>query len=265
MTDLSPPARPAQHRILIVNDDGIEAEGLKLLYELARDITEDVWVVAPDEEKSGFSHSVSMTVPIRVRKIDERRYAIKGTPTDCALLAIYDFMADAKPTVLLSGVNRGANLAEDITYSGTAAAAMEGALLGVRSIALSQVFKHGDEARWATARRFAPAILRQLLACDWEPGSFVNVNFPDCPPEEVKEVRVTTQGRRLPGSFRPVRRVDERNFPYYWIKLAYETGALEAGTDLAAIADKAISVTPMQLDLTSNSFRHYLDGVFRQA
>ena len=264
MTDLAPPARPSQHRILIVNDDGVEAEGLKLLTELAREITEDVWVVAPDDERSGYSHSISMTIPIRVRKLDERRYSVKGTPTDCALLAIYDFMGEEKPTVLLSGINRGANLAEDITYSGTAAAAMEGALLGVRSIALSQVFAPGGEAPWATARRFAPAILRRLLACDWQPGSFVNVNFPDCPPDAVTELRVTTQGRRRPGSFRPVRRVDERNFPYYWIKLAYETGDLEAGTDLAAIAENAISVTPMQLDLTSNSFRHYLDRAFKE-
>jgi len=264
MTQLAPPPRLSQHRILIVNDDGIEAEGLKLLTELAREITDDIWVVAPDEERSGFSHSISMTVPIRVRKIDERRYAVKGTPTDCALLAIYDFMADAKPTVLLSGINRGANLAEDVTYSGTAAAAMEGALLGVRSIALSQVFTIGAEAPWATARRFAPAMLRQLLECEWEPGSFVNVNFPDCEPEAVQGVRVTTQGRRLPGSFRPVRRIDERNVPYYWIKLAYENGDLEAGADLAAIADNAISVTPMQLDLTSNTFRHYLAGAFKQ-
>jgi 5'-nucleotidase len=142
---------------------------------------------------------------------------------------------------------------------------MEGALLGVRSIALSQVFKAGGEAHWETARRFAPAVLRQLLTCDWEPGSFVNVNFPDCLPDEVRGVRVTTQGRRLPGSFRPVRRVDERHFPYYWIKLAYQNGELEAGTDLAAIAENAISVTPMQLDLTSNAFRHYLDGAFKQA
>jgi 5'-nucleotidase len=265
MTDLAPPAEPGQHRILIVNDDGIEAEGIRLLAELAQEITQDVWVVAPDDERSGYSHSVSMTIPIRVRKLGERRYSVKGTPTDCALLAIYDFMADAKPTVLLSGINRGANLAEDVTYSGTAAAAMEGALLGVRSIALSQVFTIGGEAPWATARRFAPEILRRLLACDWQPGSFVNVNFPDCPPEAVEGLRVTTQGRRLPGSFRPVRRVDERNFPYYWIKLAYETGELEPGTDLEAIAENAISVTPMQLDLTSNTFRHYLDRTFRQA
>ena len=249
-------------RILIVNDDGIESPGIKLLEELAREISDDVWVVAPDEEKSGFSHSISMTIPIRVREIDARHFAVRGTPTDCALLAIYEFMRDGKPTALLSGVNRGANLAEDITYSGTAAAAMEGALLGVRSIALSQVFSLGGRTHWETARRFAPDILRRLLDCDWQPGSFVNVNFPDCPPQDVTGVEVTTQGRRMPGSFRPVRRVDERAVPYYWIKLAYEVGDLEAGTDLSAIARNAVSVTPMQMDLTASGFRHYLDGVF---
>lgn len=264
MAELVPPSEPDKHRILIVNDDGIESPGIKLLEQLAREITDDVWIVAPDEEKSGFSHSISMTIPIRVRKIDDRHYAVKGSPTDCALLAIYDFMSDEKPTALLSGINRGANLAEDITYSGTAAAAMEGALLGVRAISLSQVFKIGSDVHWTTSQRFGPPLLKRLLTCDWEPGSFVNVNFPDCPPEAVTETRVTTQGRRLPGSFRPVRRIDERNFPYYWIKLAYENGSLEAGTDLLAIAENAISVTPMQLDLTSNSFRHYLDRTLKR-
>jgi 5'-nucleotidase len=258
-------ASPKPHRILVVNDDGIDAEGIKLLEELAHRWTDDVWVVAPDEEKSGFSHAISMTVPVRMRKIDDRHYAVKGTPTDCALLGIYELMGDLLPTVLLSGVNRGANLAEDVTYSGTAAAAMEGALLGIRSIALSQVFTIGGEVHWATARRFAPAILEKLFACDWQPGSFVNVNFPDAPPDQVTGERVTTQSRRLPGSFKPVRRVDERNFPYYWIKLAYETAELEVGGDLRAIAENAISITPLQMDMTANSFRHYLDQKFRGA
>lgn len=265
MSELQPPSTLGEHKILIVNDDGIDSLGIKMLEEMAREFTNDIWVVAPDEEKSGFSHSISMTVPIRARKLDDRHYAVKGTPTDCALLAIHEFMGERKPTALLSGVNRGANLAEDITYSGTAAAAMEGALLGVRSIALSQVFTIGGETHWTTARQFAPPILKHLLTCDWEPGSFVNVNFPDCLPEAVTGTRVTTQGRRLPGSFRPVRRVDERNFPYYWIKLAYEVGALEEGTDLLAIAENAVSVTPMQLDLTSNTFRHYLDRTLKAA
>jgi 5'/3'-nucleotidase len=264
MPDLAPPRKLGDHRVLIVNDDGVEACGVKLLEEVAREFTEDVWVVAPDEEKSGFSHSISMTVPIRVRRIDERHYAVKGTPTDCALLAIYEFMGDRPPTVLLSGINRGANLAEDITYSGTAAAAMEGALLSIRSIALSQVFAFGGEVHWATAKRFGPPILARLLACDWEPGTFVNVNFPDAPPERVAGIRVTSQGRRLPGSFRPVRRVDEREFPYYWIKLTYKTGELQDGTDLRAIAGNEVSITPMHLDFTANEFRHYLARAFAE-
>jgi 5'-nucleotidase len=155
MSDVNPPAKLGDHRVLIVNDDGIEAHGIKMLEEIAREFTDDVWVVAPDEEKSGFSHSISMTIPIRVRKVDDRHFAVKGTPTDCALLAIYEFMGGRPPTVLLSGINRGANLAEDITYSGTAAAAMEGALLGIRSIALSQVFEIGGEVHWSTARRLS--------------------------------------------------------------------------------------------------------------
>ena len=224
MSDVKPPAKLGDHRVLIINDDGIEAHGIKLLEEIAREFTDDVWVVAPDEEKSGFSHSISMTIPIRVRKVDDRHFAVKGTLTDCALLAIYEFMGGRPPTCCSPEVNRGANLAEDITYSGTAAAAMEGALLGIRSIALSQVFEIGRQVHWSTARHFAPPILERLLACDWEPWSFVDVNFPDAAPEKVGRTRVTTQGRRLPGSFRPVRRVDGRDFPYYWIKLTYKTG-----------------------------------------
>jgi 5'-nucleotidase len=264
MSKLSPPTASGGHRALLVNDDGIESTGIKMLEDVVRIFTDDIWVVAPDEEKSGFSHSISMTVPIRLRKIDDRHFAVKGTPTDCVLLAIYELMGDLRPTVVISGINRGANLAEDITYSGTAAAAMEGALLGVRSIALRQVFTMGAITHWDTARRHAPAILETLLACDWEAGSFVNVNFPDAPPQDVSGTRVTTQGRRLPGSFRPVRRVDERDFPYYWIKLSYQTGELAAGTDLHAIAENAVSVTPMHLDLTANGFRQYLDQAMKR-
>jgi 5'-nucleotidase len=259
MSELASPTDPRRHRVLLVNDDGIDSPGIKLLEELVRSFTDDVWVVAPDEEKSGFSHSISMTIPIRVKKLDERRFAVKGTPTDCALLAAYELMEGAKPTVLISGINRGANLAEDVTYSGTAAAAMEGALLGIRSIALSQVFTIGGPVHWDTARRYTLPLIEKLLTCDWEPGSFVSINFPDVPPDAVNGVRVTTLGRRLPGSFQPVRRVDERDFPYYWIKLAYKVGALEPGTDLHAISENAVSVTPMHLDLTSSSFRHYLE------
>ena len=257
MPDVKPPAKLGDHRVLIVNDDGVEAHGIKLLEEIAREFTDDVWVVAPDEEKSGFSHSISMTIPIRVRKIDDRHFAVKGTPTDCALLAIYEFMGGRPPTVLLSGINRGANLAEDITYSGTAAAAMEGALLGIRSIALSQVFDHRRPGALVDRRRFAPPILERLLSCDWEPGQLRQRQLSRRAAPEKAGRRSRSQRKVVgcPGSFRPVRRVDERDFPYYWIKLTYKTGALEDGTDLRAIADNEVSVTPMHLDFTSSAFR----------
>src|SRR6267154_1532625 len=128
--------RLSKHRLLLVNDDGIDAPGIILLEKIIRRYTDEVWVVAPDEEKSGASHSISMNVPVRVRKRDDRHFAIKGTPTDCVLLGVYELMGGEKPDGLLSGINRGPNLAEDITYSGTASAAIEGAMLGIPSIAL---------------------------------------------------------------------------------------------------------------------------------
>jgi 5'-nucleotidase len=262
MSAFRPPTRIGDHRILIVNDDGIHAPGIALLEEVVRMFCEDVWVVAPDEEKSGASHSLSLTLPVRVRQLDARHFAVKGTPTDCTLLAIWELMKDAKPTAVLSGINRGANLAEDITYSGTAAAAMEAALLGVRAIALSQVFTIGGEPHWDTARQFTRPVLEKLLMCDWKPNSFVNVNFPNIPPEEVRGVRVTEQGWRLPGSFRPERRIDGRNVPYYWLRMTYEVGDVEPASDLQAMNDAMVSVTPMQLDLTAHGFKRYLASQF---
>ncbi len=246
-----------KHRILICNDDGIHADGIRLLEKVARQFTDDIWVVAPDEEKSGASHSISMHVPVRARQVDDRHFAVKGTPTDCALLAIYELMPE-RPTVLLSGINRGANLAEDVTYSGTAAAAMEGALLGVPSIALSQVFTPRGTVHWDTAEAYAARLLPVLLETDWQPNTFVNVNFPDCPPGSVTGVRTVTQGQRPPGSFLPDRRVDGRDVPYYWIKLAYTDGNIHPGTDLEAIRDNAVSVCPIQLNMTDHAFRQRL-------
>jgi 5'-nucleotidase len=189
-------------KVLIVNDDGIHAPGIQLLERIVRRYTDDVWVIAPDEEKSGASHSISMNIPVRVRELDERHFAIKGTPTDCALLAIYEIMKE-RPTVLLSGINRGANLAEDMTYSGTVAVAMEGALLGIPAIALSQVFTARGTVHWETAEKYTPIVLEWLLAVDWHPNTFVNVNFPDAKVDAVTGIRVVTQGQRPPGSFVP--------------------------------------------------------------
>lgn len=249
-------------RILIVNDDGIDGDGIVLLERIALGITDDVWVVAPDEERSGAGHSMSISHPIRIRQRDERHWAVRGTPTDCALLGIHELIPGKRPDVILSGINRGPNLGEDLTYSGTCSAAMEGAVLGVPAIALSQIIRYKSEIHWATAEKFAPQVLAQLLDMEWRQGQFVNVNFPDCPPDEVTGVRVTRQGMRPDGAFSPVGRVDERHVPYWWIKIAFPEGGNQPGNDLQAALDKEVSITPLQLDMTDYSAIGRLEALF---
>ncbi len=254
--------RGGKPRILIVNDDGIDAPGIVLLEEIARAFSDDIWVVAPDEERSGAGHSLSLSYPIRVRRRDDRHFAVKGTPTDCTLLGVYEMMGERRPDLLLSGINRGPNLAEDITYSGTACAAIEGAMLGIPAVALSQIMTHEGPVHWDTARRYAPMVIERLLTMKWRQGLFVNVNFPDCGPAEVTGIRVTHQGLRPGGSFRPVRRVDERHVPYYWIKIAFPAGGDREDNDLRAALDHAVSVTPLQLDMTARQLMGDLRALF---
>ncbi len=249
-------------RILITNDDGIEAPGIKVLEEIVREFTDDVWVVAPDHERSGASHSISLHVPIRLRRISEKSYAVVGTPTDCVLMAFYEVMKDRRPTLVLSGFNNGANLAEDVTYSGTIAAAMEGTLLGVRSIALSVVRPLAGQASWDGARHYAPGLLQKLIADEaWPAQSLININFPDCGPDDITEIRVTRQGQRPPGAFSIDARVDGRHVPYYWVKLSYPEGENQPDTDLHAVQQNAVSVTPIQLDFTNYAWQSHLHGL----
>lgn len=252
-------ARLSDHRILIVNDDGIHSPGIDLLERVFAAHAAEVWVVAPDDERSGASNSVSMHTPIRARKLGDRRFAVKGTPTDCVLMALYELM-DERPTLILSGVNRGANLAEDVFYSGTVAAAMEGALLGIPSIALNQVFLRGAEVHWDTAERYVLDLVTRILDLGLPRGTLVNVNFPPRPASEISGIAVVRQGRRPPGSFKTEARVDCREVPYYWVKLRYEDGGFDEGTDLKAIRDGAIAVCPIQLDMTDYAFHAALDG-----
>ena len=253
----------AHQRILITNDDGIHAPGIALLEEIAHDLSTDVWVVAPDKERSGAGHSVSLSDPIRMRQLGPRRYQVAGTPTDCVLMAMSQCMTDGPPTILLSGINSGANLAEDVTYSGTIAAAMEGTLLGVRSIAISQVRPPGGVANFAPAARYAPALLRQLIAlADWPEGSFININFPDVAPDTITGVRLTRQGQRPPGTFSIDPRVDARAQPYFWVKVAYAPGNEFDDTDLQAIAHHAVAVTPIRMDFTDHAWRQRLAQTF---
>ncbi|MEO1249678.1 MAG: 5'/3'-nucleotidase SurE, partial [Pseudomonadota bacterium] len=172
-------------RILLSNDDSIHAEGFGVLEAVARSLSDDVWVCAPESEQSGASHSLTLHRPLRLRKVDEKRYACDGTPTDCVLLAINHLMKDNPPDLVLSGVNHGCNIAEDVTYSGTIAAAMEATLLGVRAVALSQDYESGRPIDFAPARDWAAKVVERAIAVDWAPEVLVNVNFPACRADAV--------------------------------------------------------------------------------
>ena len=240
-------------RILLTNDDGVRARGLDLLERVARTLTDDVWVVAPAEEQSGAGHSLTLTQPIRVRQLDERRFAVVGTPTDAVMMAVAHLMRDTPPDLVLSGINRGANLAEDVTYSGTVSAAMEGALAGFPSIALSQVYARegmADTVPFAAAEAWAERVLRPLVSQPLEPRTLVNVNFPALPADEVRGIRVVRQGLRDYGRLRIDQRIDPRGYPYFWFALGDWTQTPGHVTDLEAVADGYVSVTPLHLDMT---------------
>jgi 5'-nucleotidase len=244
-------------RILVTNDDGIHAPGLIACEKIARAISDDVWIVAPETDQSGVSHSLSLNDPLRLREIDERQFAVKGTPTDCVIMGIRHILQEP-PDLVISGVNRGRNAAEDVIYSGTVAAAMEGTILGVPSFALSQAYafttKHAP--RWQTAIAHAPALIKKVLAEGMPRDVLVNINFPDCEPADVKGVGVSTQGKRDQELLRIDARMDGRSNPYYWIAFARGGGNMGAGpgSDLAALNDHKISVTPLRLDLTDEPF-----------
>jgi 5'-nucleotidase len=243
-------------RILLTNDDGIHAEGLQVLERIARTLSDDVWVVAPETDQSGFAHSLSLSEPLRMRKLDDRHFALRGTPTDCVIMGVRKVMPEP-PDLVLSGVNSGGNVADDVTYSGTVAGAMEGTLVGIRSIAMSQAYSFRNEDRfvpWHVAETLAPALLKKLVAMDLPAGAFLNVNFPNCEPEQVQGTKVTAQGKLLHGLWIDERR-DGRNFPYYWLRFGRQPSEVREGTDLAAMRDNFVSVTPLQLDLTAHELK----------
>ncbi len=239
-------------RILVTNDDGIHAPGIAILEAIARELTDDVWTVAPAEEQSGAGHSLTLADPVRVSQLSARRFAVRGTPTDSVMMAVGIVMKDAKPDLILSGVNRGANLAEDVTYSGTVSAAMEGTLAGIRSIALSQTFgpQQGEYEPFECAATWGAKVIRALLADTWTPGVLINVNFPAVAPGSVKGIRVTEQGFHDYGRLVIKERRDMRGTPYYWFGLGPDSLTPGHETDLKAIREQHISVTPLHLDLT---------------
>jgi 5'-nucleotidase len=240
-------------RILCTNDDGIYAPGLQTLENIARALSDDVWVVAPETDQSGVAHSLSLNDPLRLREISDRRYAVKGTPTDCVIMGVRHLMRDAKPDLILSGVNRGQNVAEDVSYSGTVAGAIEGTILGIPSIALSQAYGGPGgrrDIRWACAEHHGPKIVRKILATGIDRGILVNVNFPACDPEEVEGTSVVNQGQRSQELLGLDQREDGRGNAYFWIAFSRQPFTPGNGTDLWALAHRRIAVTPLRLDMT---------------
>ena len=242
--------------ILITNDDGIHATGLEVLERIAAALEADVTVVAPETDQSGVAHSLSLSDPLRLREVSPNRFAVRGTPTDCVIMGVRHVLGGRKPDLVLSGVNRGQNVAEDVTYSGTVAGAMEGTLLGIPSIALSQAYGP-DTGRgnpfWSCAETLAPPLLKRLLAEGIDRNGLININFPDCAPEGVAGIAVTTQGRRDTDLVRIDAREDGRGHPYFWVGFARGGFTPGEGTDLEALARKQVSVTPLRLDLTDHA------------
>ncbi|HTZ34772.1 MAG TPA: 5'/3'-nucleotidase SurE [Stellaceae bacterium] len=239
-------------RVLISNDDGIEAPGIKLLARVARQLSSDVWIVAPEMEQSGASHSLTTRRPLRMVEVGPQRYMVDGTPTDCVLLALKRLLRDKPPALVLSGVNGGGNIAEDMTYSGTVAAAMEATLFGVPAIALSQDFQDRDNISFASAEAFAAEAIRRIAAAarPWPQDTFFNVNFPAVAPERVRGFAVASQGKRVLGD-NLSEGVDPRGRRYYWIGPAKPEGGATPGSDLRALEEGRISITPVHLDLTN--------------
>lgn len=231
--------------LLLTNDDGIGSPGLAALAEALEPVGE-VWVYAPDRNQSAVGHGFSLNSPLRVEKLKERWYRIDGTPTDCVILALRDLMPE-KPSVLVSGINDGANLGDDVTYSGTVAGAFEGMLLGVPSMAISNV--RSNPRNWDATARVAEVLVRQILETGLPENAMLNVNVPDLPYEELGGVEMTRMGRRIYDDA-IIRREDPRGLAYYWIGGEDNSHSPEAGTDLEAIARGQISVTPLLRDLT---------------
>jgi len=236
-------------RILITNDDGIEAPGLAVLERIAAELAEEVWVVAPEHDQSGVSHAVSLHHPVRVSERGFRRYGITGTPGDCAVMGSCHLLPEP-PQLLLSGVNRGANLGLETVFSGTVGGAMTGMLLGIPSIALSQAWTDRANVRWDTAGALGPDVVRQLLEIGWGAATCLNVNFPDRAADDVGPLTLARQGPGLIQGLQVEARTDPRALTYHWI--SFLRGPRDQGpeSDVEALQSGKIVVTPLCYDRT---------------
>ena len=256
-------------RILLANDDGIDAPGLALLEKVANKLSGEVWVVAPLTEQSATGHSLTLRRPLRILKRGQRRFAVDGTPTDCVLLAVNQIMKECKPDLVLSGINQGRNVGEDMTYSGTIAAAMEATLFGIPAIALSQDMSEEDHRdrggnsmrKFSAADGYAAQVIEKITQVTWPKDVLINVNFPSASKDEVIGIEVTREGRNKLGDD-IIEHQDPREESYFWIGARRNSTSHPAGTDLNAVERNAVSVTPISMDMTHKPTIKLLKGVF---
>ncbi|RDU96688.1 5'/3'-nucleotidase SurE [Trinickia dinghuensis] len=241
---------PILDRILLTNDDGYDAPGLAVLEKVAATLAREIWIVAPAEDQSGTSHSISLHQPLRVHRKGERRFAVRGTPGDCVAVAIGRLMGDKLPDLVLSGINRGANLGTETVFSGTVGAAMTSMLLGVRAIALSQAFKDRDAVPWEAALTHAPNAIRRLVAQGWDNDACLNVNFPARSAQDVGELKATSQGAGLLQGVEVVSRTDPRDIDYHWLKLSRSRREDTAESETVALGQGYVTVTPLKFERT---------------
>ncbi len=245
-------SHPSVGRVLLTNDDGISAPGLAVLEDVAATLAGEVWVVAPELDQSGTSHAITLHSPLRCNPHGERRFGVFGTPGDCVAMALRHIMLDAPPDLILSGINRGANLGVETVFSGTVGAAMTGMLLGVPSIALSQMFSQRDAVPWDTSRRFAADVIRRLLTAGWQRDACLNVNFPPVSADEAGPLQVTRQGAGLIGSIDVIARTDPRGKDYHWLQFRRSGVQNAPDSETAVVAAGGISVTPLQFERTND-------------
>jgi 5'-nucleotidase len=242
-------------RILVTNDDGMHSPGLVVAENIARALSEDVWVVAPETEQSGASHSLTLTSPLRMRQTGDRHYAVTGTPTDCVMMACLHLLKDRPPELVISGVNWGSNLADDVTYSGTIAGAMEGCALNIPSIALSQCYDEGNrlDIDWSAGEVHGADVVKQVLKAGWPQGTLININFPACAAAQVQGVKVVPQGRYDLQSTEIEERMDVRSRPYYWVGLRRRKATPPEDSDVGAVYADFIAVTVLHMNLTEQA------------
>lgn len=259
------PKDMSKARILISNDDSIHSDGIRVLEEIVRSITKDVWVVAPENQQSAAGHSLTIHMPLRIKKYDDHHYSVYGTPTDSVLVGIQKIMNDFRPHLVLSGINHGQNTADDVTYSGTVAAAIEATLMAVPAIACSQdVDEQSGKIDWSIAREFLPKIIKSFEGSSWDDNVLMSVNFPQKKNGVKTEIRAVAQGHYSMEEQQMVNCVDPRGRPYFWIGAPPKRDEQDQTRDMGALKAGHVTITPLSLNLTHHPMMKVLETLFKE-